>query len=111
MLQPEGQMVNQLIDNLMNACMLNCISRGQATRVQSTDQTTALVYADVGSTLSRRNPNTANTNISLQLDDNHVQYADLKHHQTPELRQKECNSHTGSYGAMPLTSSLHVVPL
>ena len=109
MLQPEGQTVSQRIDNLMNACMLNCISRGQATRVQSTDQT--LVYADVGSTLSRHNPNTANTNISLQLDDDRVQYADLKHHQTPELCQKECNSHTGSYGAMPLTSSLHVVPL
>ena len=67
----------------------------QTTRVQSTDQTAALVYADVGSTLSRRNPNTANTNISLQLEDDRVQYADLKHHQTPELRQNECNSHTG----------------
>ena len=61
--------------------------------MQSTDQMAALVYADVGSTLSRRNPNTAN--ISLQLDDDRVQYADLKHHQTPELRQKECTSHTG----------------
>ena len=57
------------------------------------DQTAALVYADVGSTLSR-NPNT-NVNISLQLDDDCVHYADLKHHQTPELHQKECNSHTG----------------
>jgi hypothetical protein len=62
--------------------------------MQSTDQATALVYADVGSTLSRRNPN---TNVSLQLDDDRVQYADLKHHQTPnpELRQRECNSHAG----------------
>ena len=63
--------------------------------MQSVDQTIALVYADVGSTLSRRNPNTANTNISLQLDDDRVQYADLKHRHTPKLRQKECNSHTG----------------
>jgi hypothetical protein len=71
--------------------------------VQSTDQTTALVYADVGSTLSRRNPNT-NTNISLQLDDDRVQYADLKHHQTPnpELRQKEWNSHTGMVPCIPV---------
>ena len=65
----------------------------QATRLQSTDQTAVLVYADVGSTLSR-NPK-ANTNVSLQLDDDCVQYADLKHHQTSEIHQRECNSHTG----------------
>ena len=63
--------------------------------MQSVDQTAALVYADVASTLSRHNLNTANTNISLQLDDDRVQYADLKHHQIPELAQKECISHTG----------------
>ena len=73
----------------------------QANRLQSTDQTAVLVYADVGSTLSR-NPN--NANISLQLDDDCVQYADLEHHQqTPELHQKECNSHTGT---VPCPSSL-----
>ena len=66
----------------------------QANRQQSTDQTAVLVYADVSSTLSP-NPNT-NANISLQLDDDCVQYADLKHQQqTPELHQKECNPHTG----------------
>ena len=86
-----------MIDDLMNSYILMhyCISHGQETRVQSMDQMTALVYADVGSTLSRHNPNTANTNISLQLDDDRVQYADLKHHKTTELHQKECNSHTG----------------
>ena len=68
----------------------------QVAKVQSTDQTaTAPVYADVGSTLSR-NPNTK-ANISPQLDDDRVQYADINHHQqTTELHQKECgNSDTG----------------
>ena len=65
----------------------------QPTRLQSTDQTAALVYADVGSTLSH-NPK-AKVNISLQLDDDCIQYADLKHHQTSELYSRECNSHTG----------------
>ena len=73
----------------------------QATRLQSMDQTAALVYADVGSTLSR-NPK-ANANISLQLDDDCVQYVDLKHHQTSELHQRECNSHIGMLPGPQLT--------
>ena len=80
-------------------CTVCMLSYHQVTRVQSTDQTTsAIVYADVSSTLSR-NP-TTNANISLQLDDDCVQYADLKQHhqQTPELHQKasESNSHSGT---------------
>ena len=75
------------------------------------DQMAALVYADVGSTLSCRNPNTANTNISLQLDDDRVQYADLKHRQTPELHQKECTSHTSMVPYLHIHSYIYYDPL
>ena len=77
----------------------------QATRLQSSDQTAVLVYADVGFTLSRSPKD--NTNISLQLGDDCIQYADIKHHQTSELRSRECNSHTGMLPQLPIT--LHVI--
>ena len=58
----------------------------QATRLQSTDQSAGLVYADIGSTLPLNS--NAKINILLQLDDDCVQYADVKHHQdqqSPEV--------------------------
>ena len=69
----------------------------------STNQTAALVYADVGSIHSLVVPK------PMQLGDGDcVQYADIKHHRTSELHSREYNSHTGMLPQLPIII-MHVI--